>query len=100
MHIARTERSGDHVRGVCSCGWSGVLNPTRTVEGFTLAERDAREHVLRAVDLVKHQPREHAVPCRYCGRPTWQITALCDEDCQISYAADAKRVADRVNSLR
>ncbi|SKO14823.1 hypothetical protein [Mycobacteroides abscessus] len=28
----------------CTCGWHGVMYSTRTVEGWTLAERDAADH--------------------------------------------------------
>lgn len=28
----------------CTCGWVGPGNPTRTVEGVRLAERDAEQH--------------------------------------------------------
>lgn len=26
---------------------------------------------------AKHQPREHTVPCSYCGTPTWDHHAVC-----------------------
>jgi hypothetical protein len=40
FHETRT-----HIAPVCrNCGWIGHLTPTRTAEGFTLAERDAADH--------------------------------------------------------
>jgi hypothetical protein len=33
-----------YVSPKCSCGWTGVNYPTRTVEGQQLAERDAADH--------------------------------------------------------
>lgn len=27
---------------------------------------------------VVRQPRERAVPCRRCGKPTWSVNAVCD----------------------
>ena len=29
-------------------------------------------------ELHGRQPREHAVPCRMCGRRTWNVSARCD----------------------
>jgi hypothetical protein len=38
-------RDNDHFRPECpACGWKGALHSNRTVEGRSLAERDAREH--------------------------------------------------------
>jgi hypothetical protein len=27
---------------------------------------------------IDTQPRERAVPCRECHRPTWNVSAFCD----------------------
>jgi hypothetical protein len=40
------------------------------------------EAALAALDVcpvhgVEHQPREHAVPCRECGRSTFDVHGLC-----------------------
>jgi hypothetical protein len=36
--------NGSYVQAQCSCGWTGVLRTIRTVEGWSIAERDAKEH--------------------------------------------------------
>lgn len=40
------------------------------------------EEAIAALDFcpihgVEHQPRDHAVPCRECGRATFDVHALC-----------------------
>ena len=37
--------SGSYVRPECSCGWRGVSYPIRTVEGWHIAERAAKDHL-------------------------------------------------------
>ncbi len=32
----------------------------------------------RGCEFHGRQPREHAVPCRMCGRRTWNVSARCD----------------------
>lgn len=31
----------------------------------------------RAVEVVAHQPRERAVPCQRCRKPTFEVHAIC-----------------------
>lgn len=41
--VVRISRS--HVQPQCSCGWLGVLYPIRTVEGWSIAEQAANDHM-------------------------------------------------------
>lgn len=56
---------------------------------------DADHQTLLAagVDPDSTQPREHAVPCQTCHRPTWNVAAHCDLHYVAHPAARAEREA-------
>lgn len=47
-HAPSGNRDHDYFQPMCSaCGWHGATYSNRTIEGSTLAARDARGHVCR-----------------------------------------------------
>lgn len=42
------------------------------------SDRDAQALEAAGVDPHTRQPRERSVPCRSCGRATWNLTGACD----------------------
>ena len=42
--VVSVSRTRGYATAVCECGWRGVDNPTRTIEGIDVARREARGH--------------------------------------------------------
>lgn len=45
--------------------------------GLTIEEWRAK-HLPKPLTLSEHQPRERAVMCAWCGKPTWKVDGICD----------------------
>lgn len=46
---------------------------------------------------IDRQQREHSVPCLVCRKPTWNVSAVCDNtSCQNFTHRDTERVVDRI----
>jgi len=76
--VVRPERAGGgtlttHVQASCTCGWVGVMYPTHTIEGYTLAERDATKHYDRHERGLCRNPTHDGnrddPTTYYCGNP-------------------------------
>lgn len=44
--------SPNYIIAECECGWRGVLTSLRTVEGRTLAQRDADDHNFKHIRVA------------------------------------------------
>lgn len=55
-------------------------------------ERDYRELVAAGVDPYSTQPREHAIACIVCRRPTFHQSGRCDSDYVRPAACDRAEV--------
>ena len=42
--VVSVSRTHGYATATCDCGWKGVDNPTRTIEGIHLAQREAHQH--------------------------------------------------------